>query len=504
MKNMTKLLLVLLAVLTCCTAVFAEDTHYTCSSEVSDFDGKTFENLYLDVEGCGASLEFADLTVTGNLIYDGGRDTEDHYITFTRPSIESMYAPCEPTHECHFIFNPKDHDVVNEYVYVVNEMTLLPSGNEKGKIFVKGNGEQKPVKELDGHVYSNTEIFMTEIKRLNFIIGEWNADVVNSLLHTENVPDMPSYTSAEGDIEIDLGSITVEEMSVVNTNQKAVSSLSLRNMAKVNLLAAYTPSLKIYEPEKTEQYQPGVFTLVSALSGNSLDLSIDHAWVEVAHILGGNNSSSVLKLKSGFEKMHSNDFEVITNLFLFGANMEFSGYNAPDRDTMTLRRLVITEQPSDYQLDASPSILNDFLDKYGDSYMAYEKYLDPNDYEELLDQNWVFQRRSVRLISELSQKYAINYPGSETHWKPNVKLSYVNVGKAVCAQSIADEVPALSMFQLNTDSYMYMKKDVMRYVMPEGLTKSLADYPRIYTGFEPLPGCHTYGLDQYGNWVVKD
>ena len=503
MKKTILLLFTLLSSLCLLGAAAAENTHFTCSSAVSDFDGKTFENLYLDVDGCGASLEFTDLTVTGNLIYNGGSDTEDHYITFTRPSIESMYAPCEPTHACHFIFNPKDHDVINEYSYVVNEMTLLPSGNEKGKIFVKGNGEQEPEKELDGRVYSN-RISMTDIKRLNFIIGEWNADVVNGLMHTENVPNMPSYISAEGDIEIDLGSIIIDEMSVVNTSEKAVSSLSMRNRAAVYLLAAYTPSLKIYEPEKTDQYIPGIRSFISVLDGSDLEISIDRPWIRIAHILGGNNPESVLKLKAGFEKMHDKDNEIIQNLFLFGANMDFSGYNSPDRDTMNLRRLVITEQPDDYQLEASPSILNDFLDKYGSSYLTSEKYIDPNTYEEWLDLNQVFQVPAVRLFTDLSQQYAITYPDSETHWKPSVKLSYVNIGKAVCAQSSAEEVPALTMFRINTDSYMYMTKDVMRYVMPEGLTESLADYPRIYTGIDLLEGCHTYGFDQYGNIVVKD
>ncbi len=440
MKNIKLLFTVLLLSLICCTTVLAEDTHYTCSSVVSDFDGKTFENLYLDVEGCGASLEFTDLTVTGNLIYDGGRDTEDHYITFTRPSIESMYAPCEPTHECHFIFNGSE-----DIEYVANEMTVLPSGNEKGKIFIQGNGEKELVKKKDGYDYS-WSIQSSVIKRLNFINGTWSNIITDSFLTKNNIPSsMPDFSSLEGSIEIDLDNIMIEQMSVVNLSDKVVPSISMKNVARIKMLATYTSSLKIYEPEKTNEFGSWIASLISAMDGEAMELSLDHVQVSIYHVFGGNNEGSTLKLKSGFEKMHDSSVEVVQNLFLFGANLDLSGYNLPNRDNMTVRRLVVVEQTDEYNVTPSPSILNNYLNVYNNGVNFNNEYLDCNDYEKLLDLNMAFQTPQIRLLSNLSQQYAVNHPNSETHWKPSVTLSYVNVGKAICAQSIANEVPALTM-----------------------------------------------------------
>ena len=502
MKHFTFIITILFMFFACC-AVFAEDTHFTCSSVPADFDGQTFENLYLDVEGCG-TVEFSDLTVTGNLIYDGGRDTEDHYITFNRPSIESMYAPCEPTHECHFIFNP-DQDTDAEVTYVVKEMTLLPSGNEKGKIFVQGSGSKTLEKDMGRHHYTNHQR-LTAIKRINFILGEWNQDVISSLADVSNVPSsMPNYLSAaNNDVEIDLGNILVMEMSVVNMSDNITSSISMREWSKIQLLSSFTKSLKMYEPEQTAEYKSSVDAYITSIDGDSLKLSLDHIAVSIAHVLGNNNSESILNLYEGYEQMHD-DNKLITNLFLFGSNMNIAGYGTPDRDTMNLTRLVVTEQPSEYELKPTPSILNEFIASYGNGYNpSPEEYIDSNEYERYLDIQYAFQHPEIRLLTDLSQQYAVNYPDSDTHWKPVITLSSVNVGKAICAKSIADEVPALDMFKFKTDSIMYFHHDVMRYVMPEGLTETLAEEPSIYTGFEPLPGCHTYGLDQYGNWVVKD
>ena len=240
-----------------------------------------------------------------------------------------------------------------------------------------------------------------------------------------------------------------------------------------------------------------------------MELSIDYAQIYIAHFLGNNNKDSKLKLKVGYEKHFNTYNPSIVNLFLFGSNMDISGYFAPDKNNKNVRRVIITEQPQDYTVKASPALMTEFLEKYGETFFERLKLRSPmTKYEEYLDiLQEKYQFPAVSLFSELSEKYARNYPDSDTNWMPHFNLSYANIGKAICAESITQKSSASSMFTFATDSYMTLHDQPMRYVMPNGLTASLAADP-IFGGMDSydwLPGCHTYAFDpRTGRLVVID
>lgn len=496
MKRLIAFVYVLIVVLCCALSAAADDVHYTCSSDPAMLVKQEYENLYLDVEGCGEDVVLEKVKVTGNLVYNGGKDPKDHHLTLIKSSVENFFLPCESSHSCYLKLNNK-----NGVTRTPKNLVAMPSGNEKGKIYITGVSEFSP--DL--------------ISRLNFIVDKLTDDyseiLYNGFYYFEptkvSIPaGLPDNSSSNGIVEIELNNIEVDQFSVVNKSQSVTTSVSMNQEVIISIMSAYTPSLKLYAYERNVESNklPIIQTFIGATNGDEMELSMDFAQIYVAHFLGNNNNGSKLKLKVGYEKHINSYAPPIVNLFLFGSNMDVLGYFSPDKDKKNVRRVIITEQPQEYQLNASPAIMHDFLEKYGETYFrCYSIPVAISKYEEYLDMNWnKAQLPAISLFAELSEKYARDYPNSGINWQPHFNLSYASIGKAICAKSIAEKKSALSMFTFVTGSYMTLHDQPARYVMQDGLTASLAENP-TYGGFEPLPGCHTYVFDPVtGRWFVID
>ena len=477
----------LIAVICCVFPAFAEEVHFTCDSDPSMLTGKTYDTLYLDVEGCGEKIVLNNVKVTDTLIYNGGLDEKDHHIELRHgTNIWNMDLICAPTHQCHLLVDGKD----NENHTPLYALFAAPYGEDKGKIFVEGTP--------DVHRFHN------RIQTIHF----W----------TNYVSDMKGL---EGYAGLELENLFIEKILSRNfDNGTQKPSISFGKKILVSFLFDYSPALRLFSNELFEGNEmPVVRTYETEIDGTVKELSLDHVQIKIAHVLGNNNKDSIFRLKTGYEKLHSSRMIPMMNLFLFGANLDFSGYNSPDKNRMDLVRLIVVEQPEDYYIDSEKEL---FFTKYVrdtyykhadfnthtlsgyesldfDSFCAFEKEgCGPTKYEQLLDMTslneWQKQNGAARIFSKLSEKYAVNNPESTIHWQPYVNLSYVNVGKIICAESIADEITPLEMIHFVTVSYTTMHNEPVRYVMTEGLTESLAEEP-VYGGFEPLPGCHDYLYD---------
>ncbi len=493
MKHFTTFILILIAALCCAMSVAAADEHFTCGSDPAMLSNKEYDNLYLDVEGCGEDVVLEKVTVTGNLVYNGGKDMSDHHLTIKKSSIQNFFMPCESSHSCSL--NIKNKSLFSSGIY---NLIVMPSGNEKGKIYINGS--------------------YGELARMNFVTDKITDDYSDILYNGFETFEptkvfipagLPDNLSSRGVVEIELNNINVEQFSVVNKSQSAVASVSMNQNVTIDIMSAFTPSLKLYSYERKDGTDklPKIQAFIGVTDGAEMELSMDFVQIYIAHFLGNNNSGSKLKLKVGYEKHINSYAPSIVNLFLFGSNMDILGYFSPKRDLKNVRRIIITEQPQDYHLNASMALMTEFLEKYGDTYFKHYKSSAPiSRYEGYLDMiTWSkYQFSAVSLFSELSEKYARNYPDSSTNWRPHINLSYANIGKAICAQSIAEKISAISMFTFVTDSYMTLHGQPARYVMQDGLTASLAEDP-IYGGMDSidwLPGCHTYAYDPRTGRIV--
>ena len=128
----------------------------------------------------------------------------------------------------------------------LTNLIVQPTGNEKGKVFING------VPDL---FFKATPT----IKRLNFIVDTITDDYSGVLYNGYNafkptkisIPaGLPDNLSSGGVVEIELSNITVEQFSVVNKSQSAVTSVSMNQDVTVSIMSAFTPSLKLYSYEK--------------------------------------------------------------------------------------------------------------------------------------------------------------------------------------------------------------------------------------------------------------
>ena len=162
MKHITIFILVLF-VLACAamTASATERTYFTCDSNPDDFNGKTFDQLYVLLNGCDnfdstvipgddAFVTLRDITVTDTLkflddTYDRATDTyrdavigeqlttADHYLNIAGDShINVLQIRCLDPHVCNFGIQ---RSATIEYVNIYGPKT---GADEKPRIVVRG------------------------------------------------------------------------------------------------------------------------------------------------------------------------------------------------------------------------------------------------------------------------------------------------------------------------------------------------------------------------------
>lgn len=457
----------------------AANEHFSCGTDWAELSGRSFDNLYIDLNGCGTDVELSNLRVAGSLIYNGGNDFTDHNITISDSIIQNIQFPCENSHRCSLRIDRSDD---------IHEITAIPSGKEKGKIFLTGEVNKEEGKVA--HLY-----------RLNLITSDWNEEMQDSMNDPAALPASYEYTYAQttsGDAEIELKDLNISELSAVNNTPAIYPSLCLRDYARIYLMAVYSPKLKMFVPETSDE-QSIVHSLFTSVDGTNFELSVDSVFLDNFHFLGNNNQNSVLTLKDAYEKLHTTDR--LNNVFIFGGNMDFKGYIKPQRGIPTLRRLIYSVQPEQYVLEPSAHILNDLLENYQDIAASATE----------TGRSFMFPYAQhvmhEELMLGLTQKFAGDRPEIDLGWRPYVKMSYVNIMNTNVADSIREKVPQMSMFLIQNDSFMHGSRDVTRH----GLGAKIGNYSNtlihineITALFDQLEeGCYDIGFDQYGNLVVK-
>ena len=172
---------VVLAALGCAMSAAAEDAVFTCDSDPADFNGKTFENLYVLLNGCdnfkstifpddNVFVTLRDITVNGTLYYvDDSYDREngiytevlpgedgtradrypDHYLNFAgESSIDRLEMNCINPHICHLNLDSPS------YVDKLFAYPTLPGSS--GKIDIDGFGRWFVFEDFD--YYSETKL----------------------------------------------------------------------------------------------------------------------------------------------------------------------------------------------------------------------------------------------------------------------------------------------------------------------------------------------------------
>lgn len=109
------------------SAVYADDGYYTCGSNVSEFNGKTFEKLVVDFQKCQNSREktnaaFVDVTVIDYMEIKGNASA-----TFINSSINTLSVFCSVSQDCEIGLDESTS---------IEVLELYPG--DKGSIIVNG------------------------------------------------------------------------------------------------------------------------------------------------------------------------------------------------------------------------------------------------------------------------------------------------------------------------------------------------------------------------------
>ena len=119
----TALLFVMLILVLIISAAYADDGYFACGSDITEFSGKAFDNLVIDLRGCKTAPVFENLTVTGSLKITGNAS-----VRFISSSINGLSIDCSDAEGC---------EIGLDNSTSIETLDLYPE--EKGTITVNGN-----------------------------------------------------------------------------------------------------------------------------------------------------------------------------------------------------------------------------------------------------------------------------------------------------------------------------------------------------------------------------
>ena len=106
------------------SAVHADDGYFTCGSDITEFSGKTFGNLFVDLQECLSSPFFDGLTITDTLEITGNAS-----VRFSNSTIKRLSAECGGERDC---------EIGLDAGTSISLLELYPEGNTEGSIIVNG------------------------------------------------------------------------------------------------------------------------------------------------------------------------------------------------------------------------------------------------------------------------------------------------------------------------------------------------------------------------------
>ena len=120
----TVLLFVMSILVLISSAAYADDGYFACGSDITEFSGKTFENLVFDLQGCNTAPVFDGLAVTDTLNITGNAS-----VRFISSSVNRLLADCSDAEGCEIGLDESTS---------IGMLELYPRKNSSGTITVNG------------------------------------------------------------------------------------------------------------------------------------------------------------------------------------------------------------------------------------------------------------------------------------------------------------------------------------------------------------------------------
>ncbi len=353
-KLFAVVLFVVLAALGCAMSAFATtinpetDAVFTCDSDPADFNGKTFENLTINLDHCGkfpnkgvdpyaAYVVFENITVNGEVNYEEGYDGQyNHYVNFYNSTLNTVNFSCAKVHNCEIGLNKGTS---------IQELNLYPAGTSKGKITVNGliNDDLKTYKS--GELVETLKYPELYGKNVGMIADDnpvWTA-IFDTTSERKTDPETGAmyYTrSVYGENEFVYTLIDTACIERINYHNEADSAIQLENVWVNNLFIL---------PE-AENAHPSIFTYdhaVIALLDSGVDFTLRKAqWTkpfsvpcsgsgECWYMPDYTNAIVLTMILHSDTKLNvSMDAAIVAKLLFFGSGADKSTLRLEQSETM--------------------------------------------------------------------------------------------------------------------------------------------------------------------------
>ncbi len=321
-KLFAVVLFVVLAALGCAMSAFATtinpetDAVFTCDSDPADFNGKTFENLYVLLNGCdnlratvlpedNVFVTLRDITVNGTLYYvddtydaETGTYTEalpgndethaahqpDHYLNFAASMINRLEMNCIDPHTCHLNLDSPSY---------IDELFAYPTlPQSSGKIDIDGYSNWFTDEEEETDYYSDAKMMREDTGyEWNFVtvrneVGNWGLSGTMAHMHDINSCYMDTFmweTTEDNGMFLDteIGKLFPNEEFRADVTRYMLRELLREELPEVssspavNLLYRSTIN-KVYISNKYEQEPGETYITLGNIRCNQVYVSNNH------------------------------------------------------------------------------------------------------------------------------------------------------------------------------------------------------------------------------------
>ena len=310
----TALLFVMSILVLISSAAYADDGYFAYGSDITEFSGKAFDNLVIDLRGCKTAPVFENLTVTGSLKITGNAS-----VRFISSSINGLSIDCSDAEGC---------EIGLDNSTSIETLNLYPE--EKGTITVNGTARKETLPAFYSTGYlcegqPDFSLYTGAESELDFRLKD--LDVFSDMGYIGE-----TVIHAADNASVTFDNVWLHRVSIVTEADKNPDHfrINTRGMTYIDLLDSgisfelhnlngrhFSGEIPLCSPIASDYMRIGLMLLHS---DHDLTVSMDNQYADSLIFFGGGCENSTLFLT---DLNDSSEVSVIGRAQIYDANAEF-------------------------------------------------------------------------------------------------------------------------------------------------------------------------------------
>ena len=319
------------------SVVRADDGHFACGSDISGFNGKTFDNLVIDTDGCSNDVNGMDNAKDRALIFDGitvsGRTelagkaagTDTVSVSFTGSELNHVVIDCSYMKNC---------EIGIAGTASIKKLDLYLPESAKGNVAVKGLAGQEDLPSFYelGYLCEGQPEFSAYEEAADEI--SFHMKDIESFSDMGYISETVVHTSGKSSVSFD--NVWLHRVTLVSGSDTDSPMVSTSGLTYIDLLDS---GVSFALHNLNERHFSGTIPDCSAAasdfmriglmllhSDGDLTVSMDNQYVERLAFFGGGCENSTLFLK---DLQDSGITAFIEKAAVYDANAEFYSKKIP-------------------------------------------------------------------------------------------------------------------------------------------------------------------------------